>query len=78
MLVVLFRSKLTDSAAADGYPDATPTKPSPGHFYLFDKSGKSLGSYTTNNMSWPMQISSDGSAIAAGSDDSRVYYFVVK
>ncbi len=58
--------------AADGYPDQTP-----GNFYLFDASGNGLGSYQTNNMSWPMQISADGTAIAAGSDDSNVYYFAV-
>jgi WD40 repeat protein len=57
---------------ADGYPDQTP-----GDFYLFDASGNSMGSVQTNNMSWPMQISADGTAIAAGSDDSSVYYFAV-
>ena len=58
---------------ADGYPDKTP-----GDFYLFDASGKAMGSFTTNNMSWPMQISPNGTAIAAGSDNSYVYYFPVK
>lgn len=58
--------------AADGYPDQTP-----GDFYLFDASGKAQGSMQTNNMSWPMQISADGTAIAAGSDNSYVYYFAV-
>jgi WD40 repeat protein len=57
---------------ADGYPDQTP-----GDFYLFDASGNSLGSLQTNNMSWPMQISADGTAVAAGSDNSSVYYFAV-
>jgi WD40 repeat protein len=59
--------------AADGYPDQTP-----GDFYLFDAGGKAMGSVKTNNMSWPMQISANGTAIAAGSDDSYVYYFAVK
>jgi WD40 repeat protein len=58
--------------AADGYPDQTP-----GDFYVFDASGNSLGSFQTSNMSWPMQISAGGTAIAAGSDDSTVYYFAV-
>ncbi len=57
---------------ADGYPDKTP-----GDFYLFDSSGTVVGTFQTSNMSWPMQISADGTAIAAGSDDSNVYYFVV-
>jgi hypothetical protein len=57
---------------ADGYPDQTP-----GDFYLFSASGTSMGKMQTNNMSWPMQISADGSAIAAGSDNSYVYYFAV-
>ncbi len=58
---------------ADGYPDKTP-----GDFYLFDAAGDAMGSLQTNNMSWPMQISADGTAIAAGSDNSNVYYFAVK
>lgn len=55
---------------ADGYPDGTA-----GDFYLFTQSGSQVGTFTTNNMSWPMEISADASAIAAGSDDSYVYYF---
>jgi WD40 repeat protein len=58
---------------ADGYPDKTQ-----GDFYLVDSGGNSIGSLKTNNMSWPMQISADGTAIAAGSDNSYVYYFAVK
>jgi WD40 repeat protein len=58
---------------ADGYPDGTK-----GDFSLFTADGISRGTFKTKNMSWPMQISSDGSSIAAGSDDSCVYYFVVK
>ncbi|HUC84424.1 MAG TPA: hypothetical protein VL970_04455 [Candidatus Acidoferrales bacterium] len=56
--------------AADGQPDGTP-----GAFYLFDNSGELSWSYHTSNMSWPMQISSNATGIAAGSDDSNVYYF---
>jgi len=57
-------------SVADGYPDGTQ-----GDFYLFDAAGNLKWSYQTTNMSWPMQISSDGSAIAAGSDDGHIYYF---
>jgi WD40 repeat protein len=58
--------------AADGYPDETP-----GDFYLYGETGSALGSHKTSNMSWPMQISANATAIAAGSDDSHIYYFVV-
>jgi hypothetical protein len=54
---------------ADGYPDQAP-----GDYYLFKSDGTLAGSFATSNMSWPMQISADASAIAAGSDDSNVYY----
>lgn len=56
--------------AADGYPDG-----SPGTFYFFDSAGRLLWKYGTENMCWPMHVSADGNAIAAGSDDSNVYYF---
>jgi WD40 repeat protein len=59
--------------AADGYPDGTA-----GHFYLFGADGSLIGSFATKNMSWPMQISGNATAIAAGSDDSCIYYFAVK
>jgi WD40 repeat protein len=55
---------------ADGYPDG-----SPGDFYLFRGDGGSLGRFQTGNMSWPMQISHNAAAAAAGSDDSYIYYF---
>jgi WD40 repeat protein len=58
--------------AADGYPDKTPCD-----YYLFDGNGNALGTFQTGNMSWPMQISANATAIAAGSDDSNVYYFPV-
>ncbi len=57
---------------ADGQPDGTP-----GQFYCFDSAGKLQWKYPTSNMSWPMQISQDATGIAAGSDDSSVYYFSV-
>lgn len=57
--------------ASDGYPTGKPAK-----FYLFDANdGSKLWDYTTCNMNWPMVISADASAIAAGSDDGSVYYF---
>lgn len=55
---------------ADGQPDGTP-----GAFYLYTGAGAPQWTCATSNMSWPMQISADASAIAAGSDDSDVYYF---
>ncbi|HYD83185.1 MAG TPA: WD40 repeat domain-containing protein [Opitutus sp.] len=58
-------------AIADGHPDG-----SPGDFYLLDASTGALRwKYTTGNMSWPIQIAANGSAIVGGSDDSQVYYF---
>ena len=58
-------------AVADGYPDKKP-----GSFSLFDgATGKSLWSYPTPNMNWPMFISADGTGIAAGTDDGIVFYF---
>ena len=63
--------KGTYVTASDGYPTGTPAK-----FYLFDaRVGKKLWDFTTCNMNWPMVISADASAIAAGSDDGSVYYF---
>ena len=57
---------------ADGYQQ-------PGKFYLFDQQGNSqlLDGPQPSQMAWPMQISADASAIAAGSDDSKVYYFAL-
>jgi len=55
---------------ADGCPDGKP-----GAFYLFDQAGGLIWKYKTSNMSWPAQISRNTNAIAAGSDDSYVYYF---
>lgn len=58
--------------ASDGYPTGNPAK-----FYLFDgkNRGARLWEYTTCNMNWPMVISANASAIAAGSDDGSLYYF---
>jgi hypothetical protein len=60
-------------AVADGDPTAKL-----GDFYLFDaKTGNLIWTFKTTAMNWPMQISADASAIAAGSDDGSVYYFSV-
>jgi len=68
-------STTTDSAGkfitvAEGYPDATP-----GLFSLYDANGTAVWNYPSTNMSWPMQISASADAVAAGSDDSYMYYF---
>lgn len=57
----------------DGTPAGTA-----GDFYLFGgKDGNLLWSYKLSNMSWPMEISADGTGIAAGADNSELYYFSV-
>ena len=58
-------------AVADGNPPGNP-----GLFYLFDVKGKELWRAKTPNMNWPIVVSADGSGIAAGGDDGRLYYFV--
>jgi WD40 repeat protein len=56
-------------AAADGYNG-------PGDFYLYDApSGELLGTMGAPDMCWPMFVSANGNAIAAGSDDGMLYYF---
>lgn len=58
-------------AVADGHPDGTP-----GHFTLFNAgSGDQIWSFTTGNMSWPIQLSADAMACVGGSDDGNVYCF---
>ncbi len=58
-------------AVADGHPDGTP-----GHFTLFNAAnGNESWSYTTGNMSWPIQLAANAMACVAGSDDGNVYYF---
>jgi len=58
-------------AACDGYPTGKSAK-----FYLFNKEGVQQWYAVTHNMNWPIVISADGRAIAAGSDDGAVYRFV--
>lgn len=56
-------------AVADGHPDGTP-----GCFNLFDPiSGALRWKGPTGNMSWPIVIAADGSAVVGGSDDSFIY-----
>jgi hypothetical protein len=55
----------------DGFPTG-----SPADFCLFDPAnGQELWHFETCNMNWPMAISTDGTAIAGGSDDGRVNFF---
>jgi hypothetical protein len=58
-------------AVADGF--GTPT----GDFYLFDAASHALLPLPThpNAISWTIQVSADGTAIAAGTDDAKVYRF---
>ena len=58
---------------ADGY--IVQGVPTPGTFYLYDIAGNLKWKYATTAMNWPMIISGNAAAIAAGSDDSNVYYF---
>jgi WD40 repeat protein len=56
---------------ADGYGPA-------GDFTLYKAAGTpALWTHATKATTWPMQISADGSAIAAGSNDGYLYYFPV-
>jgi len=55
---------------ADGFPDGKR-----GSYYLYDRAGTLHWRFVTSNMNWPMLLSSTGHAIAAGSDNSDVYYF---
>lgn len=56
---------------ADGHPDGTP-----GAFYLFSGATGALAwNFPTSDMSWPIQLSADGSTVAAGSDNGSVYLF---
>lgn len=66
-----FNSRANLIAIADGHPDGQP-----GAFYVVNAAtGTLLGQCPTGNMSWPIEISANGSAIVGGSDDSNVYYF---
>jgi hypothetical protein len=55
---------------ADGYPDDVP-----GSFSLFRETGK-VWECPTPRMNWPMVISADGTSIAGGGDDNKLYFFV--
>jgi outer membrane protein assembly factor BamB len=59
-------------AMADGWPTSKPAK-----FHLFNASdGQKRWESDTLSMNWPIVINSNGDAIAAGSDDGTVYYFI--
>ena len=58
-------------AVSDGYPVGRP-----GMFYRFDFNGNEMWRWETPNMNWPIAVSGNGSAIAAGGDDGRLYYFL--
>ncbi len=58
-------------AVADGFPVGKPAA-----FLLFDANGQELWQCPTKNMNWPIAISADGRAVAAGGDDGVLYYFV--
>ena len=60
----------TRITVADGWPNHTP-----GTFCLFDHLGAQLDKHATTEMNWPMQISANGTAIAAGSDDNTLFFF---
>lgn len=56
---------------ADGHPDGTP-----GHFTLLNAgNGVENWSYTTGNMSWPLQLAGNAMSCVGGSDDGNVYFF---
>lgn len=58
-------------AVADGYPNGKPAA-----FALFDgRDGAALWSHPTGDMSWPIEISTNGAICIAGSDDGQVYAF---
>jgi WD40 repeat protein len=56
---------------SDGFPTFKPAA-----FSLFDGNGNPLWHFDNHTMNWPMFISTDGSAIAAGGDDGTVYFFI--
>jgi WD40 repeat protein len=56
--------------AAVGFPNHVQ-----GAFYLFNQLGNKRGMHTTVDMNWPMQVSSNGKGIVAGSDDNSLLFF---
>jgi WD40 repeat protein len=68
----------TSIDAAGRYVTACVGEPvgTPGSFLLFDAAiGAKLWDFAVGDMCWPMFISADGSAIAAGSDEGDLYSF---
>jgi hypothetical protein len=56
---------------ADGYKQSV----AGGSFHLYDAQGNEYVLNQPGTIAWSMQISADGSAIAAGDDAGNVYYF---
>jgi endonuclease YncB( thermonuclease family) len=57
-------------AIADGFPPGDPAA-----FLVFDGDGHELWQYPTTDMNWPIAINREGTVLAAGSDDGKLYYF---
>jgi len=58
-------------SVCDGFPVTDP-----GNFAVYDaKGGNKRWDYEVTNMNWPMFISANGTAIAGGGDDGKLYYF---
>lgn len=57
-------------AIADGFPPGEPAA-----FLVFDGDGHELWQYPTTDMNWPIAINREGTVLAAGSDDGKLYYF---
>jgi WD40 repeat protein len=55
----------------DGYPTFKPAA-----FWLLDTDGNPVWRADNHTMNWPMFISADGTAIAAGGDDGTLYFFL--
>jgi WD40 repeat protein len=60
----------THITLCDGYPTFKPAA-----FSLFDAQGYRVWQAENHTMNWPMFISTDGTAIAAGGDDGTLYFF---
>ncbi len=65
-------SKGKKIAVAYGFPEK-----SPGGFCLFDDNGNEQWHSPTDMMNWPVAVSADGTRIAGGSDDGKLYSFII-
>jgi hypothetical protein len=58
-------------AIADGFGET-----SDGHFYMLDLNRQTCRwVYETAKMSWPIAVAAQATGVAAGSDDSNLYFF---